>query len=208
MDDAGWGDSVTLLVWDVASGGQLGPPIQLKKGLVFSDFSPDGKWVLTTTFQSQSERSIVCRWDVDTGKVVIRKILEGYWVAGFIGDGRHFKTSLFNLLSNWKEDDLILRVWDSTTGESVGIVNAPGGDRFTRRPIRRRGGSLFIGGPNDTTRTSRDGTLVALIPNGAPVQNCENDDGGTGRRTALRSLCCRRGVQRGRELAGHAKQGG
>jgi hypothetical protein len=73
-------------------------------------FSPNGKWVVTASTDSDSSARV---WDAQTGKPVGHPMKHNGSVnsASFSPDGNHVLTA---------SDDTLARIWDAQTGEPIG----------------------------------------------------------------------------------------
>lgn len=88
-----------------------------------SEFSSDGKWILTA-----SEDSTIRVWEVSTGKekLVLKGHKNGVCHASFSSDGKNIVSS---------SDDLMVHIWSVETGKIKHVLNpkyGPGGHRFVK----------------------------------------------------------------------------
>jgi WD40 repeat protein len=95
------------LVWDIAKGTTIGPPLKHADGVLHAVFSPDGRKVLTA-----SEDSSVLVRNPETGKALVPPLKHTHEVscACFTPDGRWIATAC---------RDRTARVWDAETGEPL-----------------------------------------------------------------------------------------
>jgi WD40 repeat protein len=96
------------LLWDAATGKQIGDPLNQRGGVYALAFSPDGKVVLTGGSDSTAQL-----WSVATGKTIGPPLTHqgGVFAVAFSGDG---KTALTG------SSDQTARLWDTATGKPIG----------------------------------------------------------------------------------------
>jgi WD40 repeat protein len=94
-------------VWDVNSSRRLGPPLRHEAKIWHAEFSPDGKRLLTASWDNTARV-----WDIATGKWVTPALKhnESVYRASFSADGSLIPTA---------SRDRTARVWDALTGEAV-----------------------------------------------------------------------------------------
>jgi WD40 repeat protein/TPR repeat protein/energy-coupling factor transporter ATP-binding protein EcfA2 len=97
----------TARAWDVSTGLPVSPVIQHEKTVSSAQFSPDGRWLVTTSLDKTARIS-----DVISGKAIVPPLLHGSEVeaATFSPDG------LRVLTSEW---DGTARIWDARTGQPI-----------------------------------------------------------------------------------------
>jgi WD40 repeat protein/serine/threonine protein kinase/tetratricopeptide (TPR) repeat protein len=130
------GKSITF--WETATGRRLDTPVK-PDGQANAVLSPDGKLILTTTWQGITGPGQVQRWERQTGKALGAPLLhpQGIRYVVFAPDSKQFATAC---------SDGVVRLWDSATGKLVS-------DRF--RPT---------GAPAIYLAFSPDGRTLAGVP--------------------------------------------
>jgi WD40 repeat protein len=101
------GDESMGQVWDLATRQPLGPPLKHDSWVYQARFSPDGRLVVTASFDTTARV-----WEVGTGRLV-RTFKHRLPVkcAQFSPDGRYVLTA------SW---DFVAQLWDVAKGEAVG----------------------------------------------------------------------------------------
>jgi hypothetical protein len=94
-------------VWDAESGELLGPRLEHNDGVLESQFSPNGRWVLTA-----SEDGSAAIWDALTGRLKVPLLRHDYQVqsAAFSADNRMVVTA---------SRDHTARVWETESGDPI-----------------------------------------------------------------------------------------
>jgi WD40 repeat protein/serine/threonine protein kinase len=110
--DAKWvvtaSDDHTARVWDVATGQEVGQPLQHESRVNTATFSPDGKSVVTASADHTARV-----WEAATGKAIGEPLRHDSRVnsASFSPDGKWVVTA---------SEDSTARVWEMATGQAVG----------------------------------------------------------------------------------------
>jgi WD40 repeat protein len=96
-------------IWELTRGKKVGAPLHHADGVLYGEFSPDGKRVVTA-----SEDATACVWEVPTGKLLLS--LEH-------GQGSSVTEAHFSLDGRWivtaSREGQTARVWDAQTGEPL-----------------------------------------------------------------------------------------
>jgi WD40 repeat protein len=113
----------TLLIWEPDTGKQraLHQGKGEFPGILFVDFSPDGRLVLGTV--SADEKGAAHVWEATTGKeVAVLKGEDGHPIfsAAFSPDGRRLLTRCYSpALSSMRFDDAVACIWEVATGKQL-----------------------------------------------------------------------------------------
>ena len=101
-------DDHTARVWDVATGQEVGQPLQHESRVNTATFSPDGKSVVTASSDHTARL-----WEAATGRTIGEPLRHDSRVnsASFSPDGKRVITA---------SEDSTARVWETATGQAIG----------------------------------------------------------------------------------------
>jgi|FLYN01.1.fsa_nt_gi WD40 repeat protein/serine/threonine protein kinase len=151
----------TIILWDVATGKPVFPPLRGHTDYVNSlAFSPDGQ-----TLVSGSADGTLRLWDVATGEPIGEPLeghTDGVWSVAFSPDGELIASG---------SDDMTVRLWDAATGEPVGEP-LEGHTDYVSAVVFSPDGETLVSGSYDTTIRLWD--VATGEPVGAPLEGHTN----------------------------------
>jgi WD40 repeat protein/tetratricopeptide (TPR) repeat protein/tRNA A-37 threonylcarbamoyl transferase component Bud32 len=104
---AGGGGDRTARIWDAATGQPTSPPLKHEEGLTSAEFSPDGKFAATASWDGTARL-----WDATNGQQLhVLHCGDAVWSVAFSPDSRRLVTA---------SEDATAAVWDTATGALSG----------------------------------------------------------------------------------------